>query len=164
MSYCRWSSMNWRCDVYVYADVGGGWTTHVAGRRRLVPPIPDMPLMHFPSLGGQWLREERRMSYPSRWHAVAAWLIFGFAAFWHNRVHMASLRLIPLRPIGKAHDGESFNDDTPTACAERLEQLRAVGYVVPQEAIDALRSEVVEDYETPNAEVTGAAGLPDGSG
>lgn len=29
MSYCRWSSDNFKCDVYVYADVSGGWTTHV---------------------------------------------------------------------------------------------------------------------------------------
>lgn len=42
MSYCRWSSMNWMCDVYVYEDVDGGWATHVAGRRRAIPPIPDL--------------------------------------------------------------------------------------------------------------------------
>ena len=150
MSYCRWSSMNWRCDVYVYADCGGGWTTHVAGRRRVVPPIPDLPLMHFPSFGGQWSRDARRMDYPTRWHALAAKIVFGFAAFWHNRVHMATLHLIPLRPIGLACDGESFNDPSPTDCADRLEQLRAGGYIVPQGAIDALRSEVVEDFEPPN--------------
>ena len=156
MSYCRWSSMNWRCDVYVYADVGGGWTTHVAGRRRIVSPLPDLPLMRLPNFGGHWNRETRRMEYPSRWHALGARIVFGFSAFWHNRVHLASLRLIPLRPIGKAHDGESFNDATPTECADRLEQLRSAGYIVPQYAIDALRDEVLEDYETPNAEVTGA--------
>jgi len=30
MSYCRWSSDNWRCDLYCYEDVNGGITTHVA--------------------------------------------------------------------------------------------------------------------------------------
>jgi len=34
MSYCRWSTDNFRCDLYCYEDVSGGWTTHVAGRRR----------------------------------------------------------------------------------------------------------------------------------
>ena len=150
MSYCRWSSMNWRCDVYVYADVGGGWTTHVAGRRRRVPPIPDLPLMRLPSFGGTYNRDERRMVYPSRWHALGARVVFGFSAFWHNRVHMASLHLIPLRPIGLAFDGDSFNDASPTDCADRLEQLRAAGYVVPQDAINALRDELVEDYEPAN--------------
>lgn len=29
MAYCRWSTPD--CDVYVYEDVMGGWTTHVKG-------------------------------------------------------------------------------------------------------------------------------------
>ena len=33
MSYCRWSSSDWKCDVYCYEDVNGGYTTHVAGSR-----------------------------------------------------------------------------------------------------------------------------------
>jgi len=28
MSYCRWSSMNWRCDVYVYEHVSKKAGTH----------------------------------------------------------------------------------------------------------------------------------------
>lgn len=41
MSYCRWSSDNFKCDLYVYSDVSGGYTTHVAGRRVVgdVPPV-----------------------------------------------------------------------------------------------------------------------------
>ena len=141
MSYCRWSSMNWRCDVYVYEDVMGGWTTHVAGRRRVIPPIPDMPLLIFPTFGGKLNQVERRMDYPSRWHRFGAGIVFGFAAFWHNWVHMGTLHLIPLRPIGLPHDGESFNDSTPDECADRLEALRSLGYIVPQRAIKALREE-----------------------
>lgn len=144
MSYCRFSSMNWRCDVYTYEDVFGGWTTHVAGRRRLFPPIPDIPIMWLPSFGGQWDRETRSMTYPGRWHKLAARIVFGFTAWWHNSVHMRSLELIPLRPIGLPHDGEQFNDPTPCDCADRLESLRALGYVVPQHAIDALREEARE--------------------
>lgn len=141
MSYCRFSSDNWHCDVYVYEDVSGGWTTHVAGRRRLFPPIPDVPIMRMPSFGGRWDRERRRMAYPSQWHALAARIVFGFWAFWHNRVHMLSVRLIPLRPIGLHFDGETFNDPTPVECAERLEWLRSLGYIVPQDVIDALHEE-----------------------
>lgn len=40
MSYCRWSSMNWRCDIYAYEHVDGGWTIHTAARR-IVSPIPE---------------------------------------------------------------------------------------------------------------------------
>jgi hypothetical protein len=30
LSYCRWSSDNFRCELYCYQDTCGGWTTHVA--------------------------------------------------------------------------------------------------------------------------------------
>ena len=42
MSYCRWSTDNFRCDLYCYADVSGGYTTHVAGRRH-GPEYTEMP-------------------------------------------------------------------------------------------------------------------------
>lgn len=41
MSYCRFSSDDYQCDVYVYQDGNGGWTTHVAGSRYLFKePLP----------------------------------------------------------------------------------------------------------------------------
>jgi hypothetical protein len=150
MSYCRWSSMNWMCDVYVYEDCGGGWTTHVAGNRRVIQPIPDilacrlMMALHRWS-GVYWDKSSRSMVYPMRVRGLIYRACGRVAMFWHNRVHMASLRLIPLRPIGLPHDGESFSDETPTGCADRLESLLAIGYKVPQGAIDALRSDVVAD-------------------
>jgi hypothetical protein len=46
MSYCRWSSDDFQCDVYVYAS-DQGYTTHVAGRRpafaKPLPPLADYP-------------------------------------------------------------------------------------------------------------------------
>ena len=114
MSYCRWSSMNSMCDVYVYEDDAGGWTTHVAAKRRVLPPIPSLPLGRVPN---------------------RIWVL------WERRVRSLSLRLIPMRPIGLPYDGRSFTDSTPGACADRLESLRAMGYRVPQHAIDALREE-----------------------
>jgi len=36
MSYCRWSSRVKRdgtSDLYIYEDVSGGWTTHIAGNK-----------------------------------------------------------------------------------------------------------------------------------
>ena len=150
MSYCRFSSMNWRCEVYVYADISGDWTTHVAGRRRLLPPVPDITFgrmsmrLHRWS-GVTWDPEKRTIVYPHRWRSAIYKLWSRFTTFWHNRVHMGSLHMIPLRPIGLPHDGETFNDSTPAECADRLEQLRSIGYIVPQYAIDALRSEIIEE-------------------
>lgn len=142
MSYCRWSSMNWQCDVYVYENVSGGWTTHVAGRRRPIQPIPDISFHRAVRwLGAEWSRDSRKVIYPSRWKAILARILFGFAGFWHNRIHMASLHLIPMRPIGLSYDGANFNDGDPGECADRIESLRVIGYIVPQYAIDALREE-----------------------
>ena len=33
MSYRRWSSDDFQCDVYVYESVAGGFVTHVAANR-----------------------------------------------------------------------------------------------------------------------------------
>lgn len=146
MSYCRWSSMNWMCDVYVYEDVSGGWTTHVAGRRRAIPPIPDL-------MGGrlsmalhrwskaEWDKETRGIVYPYKLRGFVYRRWCGFVAFWHKWVHGLTLDLIPLRDLGLPHDGDTFNDEYPSICANTLEYLRSVGYKVPQYAIDALRSE-----------------------
>lgn len=141
MSYCRFSSDNWRSDVYVYEDVGGGWTTHVAGRRRAIGPIPDLPIMSLPGFGGEWDRESRKMVYPTRWRAAAAWVVWGFAAWWTNWVHMGSLRLIPLRKITLPHAGETFNHATPGECADHLDYLGSLGYWVPQYAMRGLYAE-----------------------
>jgi hypothetical protein len=44
-------------------------------------------------------------------------------------------------PIGLPHDGESRVYKTAGECANGLEALRALGYHVPQHAIDRLREE-----------------------
>lgn len=117
MSYCRWSSDDFACDVYVYADVAGGWTTHVAGRR-LVPAEPMPPPLS--DVAEYVARQQKVREIVARSESVA---------------------------IGLPHDDEMFYDPTPVACADRLEELRAIGYNVPQYAIDALRAEAAEDTE-----------------
>lgn len=143
MSYCRFSSDNWRSDVYVYEHCDGGFVTHVAGNKRMFPPIPDIPLSWMPRFGGEYSMTERRMIYPSRWHSLAASCGFRIYALWH-RLSMWSLSVIPMKNIGLPHDGESFSDETPAECSDRLESLRAIGYHVPQYAIDTLRAEAAE--------------------
>ena len=44
-------------------------------------------------------------------------------------------------PINGPFDGQTFTDDSPQDCADRLLQIRAAGYNVPQYAIDALIEE-----------------------
>jgi len=140
VSYCRFSSDNWRSDVYVYEHCDGGFITHIAGRKRMFPPIPSIPLSWMPNFGVQWDKVTMRPTYPSRLHKMAAHCAFSAYAMWH-RLHMWTVNRIPLRPIGLPHDGESFCDETAGECADRLEAIRSIGYHVPQYAINALREE-----------------------
>lgn len=125
MSYCRWSSDGWSCDVYVYANVSGSWTTHVAGRKRV--NAEPCPRMDWDALA--------RLTYEERLAAVESW----------QRAESEWLEESPLVDIGLPHDGKSFNDETPGDCANTLEMLRAAGYTVPQYAIDTLREEDGEE-------------------
>lgn len=121
MAYCRWSSDDFRCDVYTYEDVGGGWTTHVASRKRVF--ASELP----PPLGG-----------PTDAAPIEAWV----EAFVHRQAVLGPLLDgADLVPIGLPHDGRTFTDPTPGDCADRLDHLRELGYRVPQDAIVALRDE-----------------------
>lgn len=115
MSYCRFSSDDFQCDVYVYEDCYGGWTTHVASCHRVFrEPLP--PVI-------EW-SEDNHEAFCER----------------DTRV-MEMVDKAELVPIGLPHDGAFFNDETPGECAERLKELKAMGYLVPQYAIDALLEE-----------------------
>lgn len=117
MSYCRWSSDDYQCDVYVYAS-DGGWVTHVAGRRPVFkPPLP--PVVGYGVDPDSWMAR----------HILVGEML--------ERAEMVD--------IGGDHDGESAVDSTPDECADRLEYLRACGYNVPQYAIDRLRKEANEE-------------------
>jgi hypothetical protein len=133
MSYCRWSTDDFQCDVYVYADVAGGFTTHVAGNR----PVLDVELP--PRVP---LTEENVDAWIERDRIVSEWI-----------------EKAERRPIGLPHDGDTFRDETADDAANTLQRLLELGYKVPQRAIDALRAEAAD--EAHNAEVTGRT-LADG--
>ena len=124
MSYCRFSSDNWKSDVYVYEDVSGGFTTHVAKTRKTWYIIPDAPLSLL--LWGGILGIV--------WRA------------WH-RAHMWMVGRSPTVKIGGLYDGADFNDDTALDCVSTLVMLRAAGYNVPQYVIDSLGEEALANPE-----------------
>lgn len=138
MSYCRWSSDNWKSDVYVYE--GDGYVIHVAARRRKRQPIPGVNFSALPTFGCKLSEEARGVVYPSRLHRAAHLFVIRLAMLW-NRLHMMHLRRITLEPIGGFWDGQTLEYTTPGDCADALEGLRMAGYHVPQYAIDQLRAE-----------------------
>lgn len=102
MSYCRFSSSDWKSDVYVY-ESENGIEVHVAANR-FVEDLPPTP----------------RLTEDNAEEWIAA----------HNR-QMEAIKTTAKRPIGGEYDGQSFTFGMPQEAAGFLERLTAVGYRVP---------------------------------
>ncbi len=113
MSFCRWSSDDFDCDLYIYEGTSG-YDVHVAGSRHqfdrdvLGPPV-------VPADGDAWIAR-------------------------HLALRVA-LESAPLVPIGLSRDGESYTLDTADEAADLVEDLIAEGYHVPGGVVEALREE-----------------------
>ncbi len=59
MSYCRWSSDDWKCDLYCYHSVCDNYITHVAGRKHV--GVPENP-HKFPDQEW-WLFHQTQMEF-----------------------------------------------------------------------------------------------------
>lgn len=132
MSYCRWSSDDFACDVYVWDDIAGGWRTEVAHRRPLIdrttlPPVPDPT----PDNVDVWVE-----AYLARHNEVSHRL---------NALTDDDWLVLP-EPDG----GRSYLHTTPGGCADNLQRLAGLGFNVPPEAIAALRDEQT-DLDQANA-------------
>lgn len=112
MSLCRWSSDDWRSDVYVY-EAHTGWIIHVAGRRHVFtePLPPPVDTSDFDA----WLKRDQQV---------------------HRMVKAANLVDIDLPSAGR-----TFVTDSPGSCARVLRRLRTEGFHVPDGVIDALDEE-----------------------
>lgn len=114
MSYCRWSSDNWNCDVYVY-ESDEGWVIHVANNHRIADtPCPALPDILTTS------SEDWQKAYQEQCEWVETSIC---------------------QPIGLPEDGKTFIEESPANCANRLIELKNTGYVVPQHVIDTLLDE-----------------------
>lgn len=116
MSYCRWSSDNFKSDVYVYESCHGGFDIHIASNR-IVSELPEPPSINLEA-------EEFEKQH---------------------KAHHLALEQAERENIDLPHAGESLNEATAGETAARLLQLRYYGYYVPQYAIDALMAEHEED-------------------
>ncbi|HEX3862744.1 MAG TPA: hypothetical protein VHY35_13720 [Stellaceae bacterium] len=123
MSYCRWSSDDWRCDLYCYEDVSGGWTTHVANLRR----VGNIPKVDWNLLSTDVRKFNRQ-----------------YAA------QRASLDKMELVNIGLPHDGETFHDYSLEDFRDRITMLRDAGYSCPDYVLEEIDEEIQERDATPN--------------
>jgi len=122
MSYCRWSSDNHKSDVYVYHGEEG-YITEV-GRNRIVGEVPQLP---------PWRNDVP--NDPVFWDA-------------YNR-QRDFLDSAEHRPIGLPLDGQHLVDDDLPDLLSRLEQLRSIGYHVPEFVFKIIKEEIKNDEEGP---------------
>lgn len=122
MSYCRWSSDDYQCDLYIYEDVYGCWTTHIACKRRVFKePIPaPVPMT----------RENQEA--------------------WRDRQALVN-RMVDeadLVDIGLPLDGKSFNDPTLEDLRYRVKSLIDMGYRVPGKVLERIEQEIGNELTT----------------
>lgn len=120
MSYCRFSSDDFQCDVYAYESVTGEYVVHVAGRRVVfcepLPP-PTEPI-------GVHMTHEDITAFVDRHRAV-----------------LDIVQRSPRETIDLPFAGETLTYDKPEWAAGGLVRLKALGYRVPEYAIEALLEE-----------------------
>lgn len=117
MAFVRWSSDDHKSDVYAYEHVNGYFALHVAGRKRVGEIVPS--------------------PCPSTIQTDPDW--------WEKyRAYQASLDACELVPIGLPHDGETFELATLEALRDKLLELKAVGYYVPDWCIESINEELKE--------------------
>lgn len=107
MSFFRWSSMNFGCDLYCY-ESEQGYVTHVANQR-VVGEIPKVDSSLFLENS-----EENFQKFLAQQKAQ-----FDF------------LETAKREPIGLRYDGQTFYDDKETFLV-RLKYLREEGYNFPE--------------------------------
>jgi len=115
MAYCRFSTDDFKCDIYVYEDCNGGYTTHLAKNKvEYQTPLPE-PIE---------LNTDNVIDWHERHHTVM---------HLHDEAKRVEIHL----PFA----GESFNDETAEELLDRLLQLRRIGYRFPFSVIEAVREE-----------------------
>lgn len=107
---------------------------HVAGQR-IVEPLPEMPEFTRENIdNGTWMAAHKR--------------------------NMAILDTMERKPIGLPCDGQTFHVDSYQEAADKLIELREMGYQMPDHVIETLLEEADEssentDYNPDNEPETG---------
>lgn len=117
MSYCRWSTDDFRCDLYIY-DSDRGTEVHVTSGRYDIPDDAYPPPVSFMDVDiNVWFERHKIVD---------------------DLIHEAETK-----HIGGPFDGKSFTFDTPSEAADWIEhELAPLGiYRFPDDLVEALREE-----------------------
>ena len=125
MSYCRWSSDSFRCDLYCYEDVHGGWTTHVAGRRRVMPDDFRDP---WSECDAKDLQDEEK-----------------FKKVWEgHQEFMSRLDEFPFEELSLPGAGKTYNDPTLEDFRARVASLLDAGFNGRPGLLEDIDAEIAE--------------------
>lgn len=113
MSYCRWSSDNWKSDVYVY-EAKEGFIIHVAGAR-YVGNIPPLLGWNDATQDEYFARYKEQMDFVKQ--AVTV-------------------------DIGGEFDGVDFTLATLEELRDKLREIAAAGYHVPEYVFETITEEI----------------------
>ena len=108
MSFFRWSSMDWQCDLYCYESEQGYYVTHIANNR-IVGSVPKVDYSLF---------SDNTQEATGRF-------------FEQYKAQMDFLSTAERKPIDLKYDGQTFYDSKETFLI-RLAMLREEGYNFPE--------------------------------
>jgi hypothetical protein len=115
MSYCRWSSDDWKSDVYAY-ESERGYEVHVAGNHYTseIPPLPEWSEVTH----DEWF---------------AAW-----------KAQMEAVKKTEREKIGGEYDCKDFLFATLQEFLDGLKDIASKGYHVPSWTLEAIQEEIDE--------------------
>lgn len=130
MSYCRWSSMDHTCDLYVYESDRGLEVIVARNRRVLTEPLPVLSALELTEIdhGAAARGEEPHVSKRDDWLD-------------RNRRRHEILEAAEIVPIDLPYAGEHEVFDDLAAAADWIAELGALGYVFPDTLVADLREE-----------------------
>lgn len=151
MSYCRFSSDNFKSDVYVYESVDDCFYTHVAGNRLILPPFPEIRSRfahyHVPRLlGFKYDIENKKFEARNKFCKFLLNVWF-FITGTVSRLHLWTVRIMPRKSIDLPFAGETIVDPSAEECLQTLETLQEMGYHVPSYAIENLKRSILKKNE-----------------
>ena len=125
MAYCRWSSDNFKCDLYVFEVVGGGYQVHIAGTR----VVGEVPPLMWPRLEpGELIEDDDFYLLEQSYKAQGDFLETA------ERV-----------PIGLPWDNTSFWFQELGELRMFLNAAKTIGYQFPDEIFDIIEEEMADN-------------------
>lgn len=112
MSYCRFSSDYFDCDLYVYEDFTGSYCIHVAGSRYVFDRTPIVPTK----------------------------TVHDFVK--NHMYVMEALKTAKSENIELPYAGESFYVSEFNDAIEKVKELKELGYIVPSYVIPDMEEEL----------------------